>query len=899
MKASCPSPFVSILLRLVVIHFLAASGTAVVNAQGPMNNGFTYTGTIAPSGHSDSWTFSANSGDAIVIGVGDITASNGFAPRIRLYNPASVLLGTGLSQPKAAEIAVTATNTGTFTVVVDDGSGPGTNIGTYRLTLAKTGSPVVIAPGESGGPLVNGSTFTGTIELGGLDVWTLSATNGQTIIVGMGRTTNTLTPYLRLYDPSGALLSSFGSGATAAQVSFRATNTGTFTVVASDNSSFFSGSGSYQLSLAQTGPPVIISPGQSGGPLTNGSTFTGTIGLGLLNVWTLSATSNQTIIVGMGRTTNTLTSYLRLYDPSGALLDSFGASGAAQVSFRATNTGTFTVVAGDNSSFYSGSGSYQLSLAQTGPPVIISPGQQGGALTNGSTFTGTIGLGLMDVWTLSATNGQTIIVGMGRTTNTLTSYLRLYDPSGALLDSFGTAAAAQVSFRATNTGTFTVVAGDNSSFFSGSGSYQLSLAQTGPPVIISPGQEGGPLTNGSTFTGNIGLGLLNVWTLSATNGQTIIVSMGDTTNAETLSPYLRLYDPSGVSLASFSAGSAAEVSVQATNTGTFTLVAGDNSSFFSGSGPYQLSLAQTGPPVIISPGQTGGPLTNGSTFTGTIGLGLLNVWTLSATNGQTIIVSMGRTTNTETLSPYLRLYDPSGVLLSSFSAGSAAEVSSRATNTGTFTLVAGDNGSFYSGSGPYQLSLAQTGSPVFISAGEQGGSLTGLDMYNGTISLGLLDEWTFTACAGTPISLQMTRTTNTLTPYIRLYDRTGNLMSSLTQSPTATINTTAPTNGLYTVVLGDNGSFYSGSGGYTFTVNGLSSGLKLCEPIVSGTNVHVSGVGGTNSGTFEILAATNVATAKALWTPVFTNQFDTFGTFTFSNLVDPAYNQRFFLIREP
>jgi len=106
-------------------------------------------------------------------------------------------------------------------------------------------------------------------------------------------------------------------------------------------------------------------------------------------------------------------------------------------------------------------------------------------------------------------------------------------------------------------------------------------------------------------------------------------------------------------------------------------------------------------------------------------------------------------------------------------------------------------------------------------------------------------------------------------------------------------------NGLYTVVLGDDGSFYSGSGGYSFTVNGLSSGLKLCDPIVSGTNIQVSGIGGTNSGTFELLTTTNAATARAIWTPILTNSFDTFGTFTASNLFLSTDNKRYFLILEP
>ena len=109
-------------------------------------------------------------------------------------------------------------------------------------------------------------------------------------------------------------------------------------------------------------------------------------------------------------------------------------------------------------------------------------------------------------------------------------------------------------------------------------------------------------------------------------------------------------------------------------------------------------------------------------------------------------------------------------------------------------------------------------------------------------------------------------------------------------------------NGLYTVVLGDDGSFYSGSGGYSFTVNGLSSGLKLYrDPIVSGTNIQVSGIGGTNSGTFRAPHhhQRRHRQDRAIWTPILTNSFDTFGTFTASNLFLSTDNKRYFLILEP
>src|SRR5205823_3820854 len=108
----------------------------------------------------------------------------------------------------AAEVAIRATNTGPFLVVVGDGNGALSGSGIYRLTLAKTGDPVVVGLGDTGGPLTNGLTTVGTIDTGDMDVWTVSATNGDAIVVRMGETNDfsaNFAPWVRIYSPSGVL----------------------------------------------------------------------------------------------------------------------------------------------------------------------------------------------------------------------------------------------------------------------------------------------------------------------------------------------------------------------------------------------------------------------------------------------------------------------------------------------------------------------------------------------------------------------------------------------------------------------------------------------------------------------------------------------------------------------
>ncbi len=525
-----------------------------------------------------------------------------------------------------------------------------------------------------------------------------------------------------------------------------------------------------------------------------------------------------------------------------------------------------------------------------------------GALTNGWTHTGNISpAGDSDSWTFTANAGDSIVVRAGEMFNTtFAPRLQILSPTSVLLASTtATIYAAEVAVVATNSGTFTVVVTDNAG--TQTNAYRLTLAKTGDAVVVTPGDEGGPLTNGVMHTGTIAVGDLDVWTVTATVGQSLVVRMGEVSNGSSLNPQVRIYGPTGALLGNVETTDGAEVAVTATNSGTFLVVAGDYASNWSGSGAYRLTLAKTGDPVVVSAGDEGGSLTNGVMHTGTIDEGDLDVWTVNATIGQSLVVRMGETTGGSTLNPQVRIYGPNGALLGNVETAVGAEVAVTVTNSGTFLVVAGDFAANWSGSGAYRLTLAKTGEPAAISAGDDGGPMNGDGFYTGTIGVGDLDVWTFTACLGETIFLRMEETVggSPLTPQLRLYGRDGSLLNTASGLSAAQISRTAPAGGSYTVLAGDFSGSWSGSGGFTLTVSGLSEGLKLCVPTFSGTNVNVAGIGGGTNATFILFTHTNVATPLAQWTPVRTNQFDQFGVFNQTNVAGRSEPQRYFLLLEP
>ena len=87
------------------------------------------------------------------------------------------------------------------------------------MTLVLLAAGITSAAAQ--GPLTNGWTYNGVISFAGQsNSWTFTASNGQSMVVAMGAINGNLYPYLRLYGPNGALLTS-GFGANAAEVSAR------------------------------------------------------------------------------------------------------------------------------------------------------------------------------------------------------------------------------------------------------------------------------------------------------------------------------------------------------------------------------------------------------------------------------------------------------------------------------------------------------------------------------------------------------------------------------------------------------------------------------------------------------------------------------------------------------
>ena len=626
--------------------------------------------------------------------------------------------------------------------------------------------------------------------------------------------------------------------------------------------------------------------------LTNGFDHADVLALHTTNTYTFYATNGNAVELRVGAPG--FRPLLNLRAPNGSILagNSGGGSSAndAFLSITLATDGDFSV---EVSSYYgTGSGEYNLRLARVPGAIVLAPGEQGGALTNGSSNAGTIDLGDLDLWNFTASQGDNLSLRMGATG--FRPRLDVYDPKGVLLASAAgsgsSSSDAPLTTIATSEGTYTVIA--QSYYVNGTGAYTLNLAKVPGEFVVSPGDEGGALINGMATSGNWTKGDQDLWTFEATTGDNLFLRIG----SPGIRPLIRLYGPTGILIATGAGGSSSDndatVQTIATNNGTFTAVV--QGYYENVSGPYTLTLAKIPGAIVYSATDDGGALINGKAHQATNSLGDLDLWNFTASLGDNIALRLGA----PDFRPTLSLYGPNGKLIATSSGASSSSrdiaLFIQATNTGTFTVL--EQSYYPDGVGPYTLNIGQFPGAFETSPGDEGGSLTNAIRRDGVIALGDLDLWRLSACKGYPISLTVEKMSGAFTPRIRLYGANGALLATAQNATLATLSYPGINSGSFTAMI--DGAGANDSGTYRLTAYGIyEDGLNLCPPLVSGTNLNLSGFGGIAAGNFVIVTATSLPTPMALWQPLLTNQFNSFGGFDFTNQFNITDHERYFRLR--
>jgi hypothetical protein len=582
--------------------------------------GNTVTGTIGSAAQVDVYTFTATAGDVV-----DLTmtrTSGSLAPKIRLYNPMGTLVST--ANPGNCNGANTEMNTvllsdsGTYTVDVSDCSS--TNSGSYALYFQFTNSP--------GGAIgfSFGGTVAGTIAMAAQsDTYTFNANANDVVDLTMTRTSGSLAPKIRLYNPTGTLVSSISPGnCNGASVEMNTVTlpvTGTYTVLVGDCSD--AQTGGYEIYAQLTDAPTPCSQ------LTFGQTVSDTIGSAAQsNTYCFSANLNDEIDFTMTRTSGGLAPKIRVYseltgEPIGSANP--GNCNGASIELNTLKipaTGMYAVFAGDCSDTQTGN--YEVFSQRTNNPT--------GALSLpfGQTQTGSLSSAAQsNTYTFNANSGDELDFTMARTSGSLAPKIRLYNPDGTL-NAFanpGNCNGATVEMNTvalSMTGTYTVLVGDCSD--TQVGNYAIYVQRinnpSGPFSVLWEQIQSSTISPGAqsdTYTFNGVASDVIDFTMSRTSGS--------------LSPKIRLYNPDGTLKSVVNPGNCNGPTIQMnsvtlTQSGTYTVLLGDCSDTYTGN--YNLSSQCFGAcplpvPTLASVSPTGVMIGSGG-FTLTVnGTNFVNV----------------------------------------------------------------------------------------------------------------------------------------------------------------------------------------------------------------------------------------------------------------------------------
>ncbi|MBX3744560.1 MAG: hypothetical protein KF833_04565 [Verrucomicrobiae bacterium] len=546
-------------------------------------------------GDLDVWTFTANAGDRVTLGLTQLTGAATYAPRARVYDGNGTLVGYSVDtvpgSASASTLKLILPTTGTFNVVLDSLLIGGS--GNYRINYLLEAGPFSPEP-ANGTTLTNGGNHEGAIAVGEEDPWIFEVSAGEQVFLRLagltGGSGNSAIPTLRLgvYGPEGELVAST-SAHNDASISFVTGVAGSYTALVSFGTGL---TGTYRLHYLKLPSAFTIPGGDEGGPLANGGNHEGAVTLADLDPWTFEVSAGEQVFLRLagltGGSGNSAIPTLRLgvYGPEGELVASTSAHNDASISFVTGVAGSYTALV----SFGTGlTGTYRLHYLKLPSAFTIPGGDEGGPLANGGNHEGAVTLADLDPWTFEVSAGEQVLLRLAALTggsgNSAIPTLRLgvYGPDGELVASTSAHNDASISFVTGVAGSYTALVSFGTGLI---GTYRLHYLKIPGAFIIPGGDEGGPLTNGGNHEGAVTLADLDPWTFEADQGNNITLQVQEVTTTS-LTPLLLLYGPDGQFIGSHTHASLAQLNFTAPDSGIFLVVVANNTA--GGTGNYQIS----------------------------------------------------------------------------------------------------------------------------------------------------------------------------------------------------------------------------------------------------------------------------------------------------------------------
>jgi hypothetical protein len=294
--------------------------------------GQTVRGSIVTAAQMDTYTFTANAGNEVLVRM--TTDDGDLRPGVRVHGPdgAQLCEASGISSAEIA--ACTLEGGGTYAILAFDTAARRT--GDYYVYLQRLDNP-----GDPE-PIAFGQTVPGSIVTAAqMDTYTFTASAGDEVLVRMTTDDGDLRPGVRVYGPDGAQLCE-ASGISSAEIAAcTLEGGGTYAILAFDTAA--RRTGDYYVYLQR-----LDNPGDPE-PVAFGQTVPGSIVTAAqMNTYTFTADAGDEVLVRMTTDDGDLRPGIRVYGPDGAqLCEASGISSAEIAACTLEGGGTYAILVFD------------------------------------------------------------------------------------------------------------------------------------------------------------------------------------------------------------------------------------------------------------------------------------------------------------------------------------------------------------------------------------------------------------------------------------------------------------------------------------------------------------------------------------------------------------------------
>ena len=724
------------------------------NISASLTCGQVVTGSLGTNVNPPPWriyTFTAAANDTVSLRTFK-TGSGSFISYMELYGPMGTYLGYTYNSPWN----LTLTAAGTYTMLIRDYYNAYS--GNFFLTFHKTKNAC------NATSLNCGQVLTGSVDsFAQMNAYTFTVSANDGITIRARKTSGTLSLIYEVYTPAGTLFGSYSG-----TVNIQPASAGTYTVFVRDSS--YTNTGNYLLYWNRMNSP------NGATAISCGQVVTGPIGTGTSpppwKIFTFTAAVNDAMSLRSVKTsTGTFIPYMELYGPNGAYITY---AYNYPLDRTLTTAGTYTILVRDY--YDANAGDFLMTLQKMNNPCNAT------AINCEQVISGSVtSLGQMNVYTFSASANDGVTIRIRKTSGTLNQNIELYGPTGT---SVAGATASQIDSVLATAGTYKIIVRDSS--YVNTGSYILYLQR----VNNSP-CNATPIACSQVLSGSIGTGTdpapWKVYTFPGTANDKVSIRSLKTSGTSFIS-YMELYGPNGSYIGGYY-NYPLEASLP--STGTYTIIMKDYYNAYAGN--YLLTWNRMNNPCVPSLGC-------GQATTGTIGNTVTDpFWrfhtlTVSAND----IVKIRTTKTSGTLIPYLELYSFNGSVITS----AAGEINYTFSGAGTYTIVVRDQNN--ANSGTYALTWQRWNNP---SAEALGCAQVAANSIGITSDPPPWRYYSLTASANESLTIRITKTSGTFTPYLELYSPTGTQLGT----GTGQLDRTITTAGTHTIVVRDQNGINTGN----------------------------------------------------------------------------------------